>query len=121
MGRWYVGAWVILLCLLPACVGDAATQRARNCVYIRDTLGAIVLGYQERHGRLPDTFAEAHEESGVVLPNRGDVAGRTLIYVKTGEDSFYFLSYGPNGKNDAGLGDDLKVEYQAGWLTACSF
>ena len=108
-----------LACLLVGCSRSDAAQRSQNCTYIQDTLGSIVLDFKEEHGHLPDSFEEAHKDSGVVLPNRGDAFGRSLIYKKTGEDSFYFLSYGPNNEFEDGLGDDLKVEYQSGWLAVC--
>ncbi len=58
----------------------SCTMRS-NDAYI-DGLAALVVRYQERHGSPPDRFEAAHQESGVVLPNRGDVQGRPLSYIK---------------------------------------
>jgi hypothetical protein len=108
-----------MLVLLAACAGDGDAQRLENCLYLQQTLGGIVLAFQQKHGRLPTTFEEAHAESGVVLPHRGDKFGRPLVYRKISEGAFHFLSYGPNGQPEAGHGDDLLVEYQGGWLRSC--
>ena len=94
--------------------GIPAGADKRNVLYLRDTLGKIILDYREKYGRLPDTFSEAFEDSGVRLPNRGDVYGRPLGYKRTGSDSFYFHSSGRNGKNERGKGDDLMVIYSDG-------
>ncbi|MUG91563.1 hypothetical protein F7734_03295 [Scytonema sp. UIC 10036] len=110
---------IFLLNLLVACHTSTTQQRFQNCSYIKEKPGKIVLDFQKKHDRIPSSFEEAHQDSQVILPNRGDAFGNSLIYRKTGESSFYFLSYGMNGKFEDGQGDDLKVIYDKNWKTLC--
>jgi len=91
----------------------------RNCDYLQNRLGEIVLNFEKKQGYIPETFEEALMNSNEILNNRGDVFGNSLVYQKTGKNSFYFLSYGKNGQFENGQGDDLKIEYQDKWLTSC--
>jgi hypothetical protein len=77
-------------------------------------LASIIVGYQSRHRSIPKSFEVAHQESGVFLPNRGDVNGLALIYHKLGDRAFMFRVYGKNGQDDYGLADDLDVYYLDG-------
>ncbi|KAF3885980.1 MULTISPECIES: hypothetical protein [Nostocales] len=110
---------ISLFYLLVACNTSTNEQRFQNCSYLKEKLGKIVLDFQKKHDRIPSSFEEAHKDTQVILPNRGDAFGNPLIYRKTGEKSFYFLSYGVNGKLENGQGDDLKVTYDKHWQTSC--
>jgi hypothetical protein len=88
-------------------------SREENETYV-DHLASLVLRYQERHGSPPQGFEEAHKESGVALPNRGDKYGRPLIYIKCGDRGFMFRANGDNRKDDLGLGDDVDLYYLDG-------
>ena len=55
---------------------DSDEGRARNISYMRDRLAPIILEFERKHATVPDLFSEAHEESGVRLPHRGDYYGR---------------------------------------------
>lgn len=79
-----------------------------------DYLASIVLTFQVKHGMLPETFSIAHEDSGIILPNRGDRNGNSLVYVRFPPDAFVFRSYGRNNKDDNGSGDDLDIYYVRG-------
>ena len=97
---------------------DAGLARSANCRYLRDTLGAIVLGYQARHGEFPATVSEALADTpGVSLPQRGDWYGRATVYTRT-TDGFSFTSAGADGRLNTS--DDEGVVYQTDrWLMAC--
>jgi hypothetical protein len=95
--------------------GCASYDEAANRAYIKDKLGGIVLSYKQKHGQLPQTFEQAHDDSKITLLNRGDLYGGAIVYEKVNDNSFYFLSFGANGRDDNGQGDDLKVEYNNGW------
>ena len=103
---------IVCSCSQQKYLGD----RAKNIEYMQDTLGAIVIEYRDEYGELPQQFDLALSKSDTVLPHRGDRFGQPLIYQKTGQNSFYFLSYGKNGKYENGGGDDIKVIYDEGWL-----
>lgn len=85
--------------------------RARNIEYMRDTLAPLVLAFEQSHGEVPESFSQAHDESGIVLPNRGDYYGRSMVYQKRGPNSFRFVSFGANGQYDDGEVDDVVVEF----------
>jgi len=78
-----------------------------------DYLASLVIQYQNKKGSVPESFGQAHAESGVTLPNRGDKNGRSLAYVGFQPDAFMFRSYGENNKDDFGLGDDFDIYYIA--------
>src|SRR5690606_6649430 len=77
-------------------------------------LASLDIQYQNKHGAVPESFDQAHSESGVVLPNRGDKYGRGLAYVDFQPDAFMFRSYGVNNHNVLGLGVELGIYYIAG-------
>jgi len=98
----------ILLLLVAGC-----SKWKTNEDYL-NYLASLVIQYQNKHGAVPESFDQAHSESGVVLPNRGDKYGRGLAYVDFQPDAFMFRSYGENNQNDLGFGDDLDIYYIAG-------
>jgi hypothetical protein len=76
-----------------------------------DYLASIVIRYQDKHGKVPRVFEEAHEESGITLPNRGDINGGSLGYYALPPNAFMFRALGKNRKDDKGLADDLDIYY----------
>ncbi|WP_407896255.1 hypothetical protein [Scytonema sp. NUACC26] len=94
---------IFLAFLLVACYTSPKQQRFQNCSYIKEKLGKIILDFHKKYDRIPFSFEEAHKDSQVILSNRGDALSNSLIYGKTGENSFYFLSYGMNGKFESYL------------------
>lgn len=109
---------VALIIALSCCEDpNAPSARASNENYLKNTLGQIVIKNRDSSGEVFESFDQALGKSGVTLRNRGDYYGQALVYRKTGPDAFYFHSYGPNGADDAGAGDDIKVSYSSGrWL-----
>ncbi len=93
--------------ILTSC---SARSKEENEKYI-DYLASLVVAYRDRHGSLPDTFEQAHNDSGVSLRNRGDRYGGSLAYHKCGDRGFMFRAYGKNRTDDLGLGDDIDVYY----------
>ena len=105
----------VILALGSGCRdSNSPSNRAKNEKYLKETLGLIILDYAKKHGEVPENFEEAHDESGIVLPNRGDYFGQSLAYRKIGKMSFYLHSYGANRRDDGGKGDDIYVEYKSG-------
>ena len=109
-----VSLLIICYFLFFLLMGCRKYDAKKNENYIKGTLGKIILDFKSKHNRLPETFSEAHNYTGTILQHRGDYYSNPIIYFKTGDNSFYFLSYGRNGKNEGGAGDDLKVEYLNG-------
>lgn len=112
---------VLCLTLIIALNGcedrNSPAARASNENYLKNTLGQIVIENRDSSGEVSESFDQALGKSGVTLRNRGDYYGCAIVYRKTGPDAFYFHSYGPNGTDDAGAGDDIKVSYSNGrWV-----
>ena len=103
MNRALISATCLLL------IG-CSSQWSTNEEYL-DYLASIVIDYQSKQGAVPESFENAHNASNVVLPNRGDKYGRTLVYFNFPPDAFMFRSYGTNQKDDLGFEDDLDVYY----------
>jgi hypothetical protein len=88
-------------------------SREENIAYIKNALwGKVVFRYYKKYGEMPPYFSKAHDFSGYQLPNRGDVNGDNLATGRLSKDSFYFHSFGLNGQNEMGKGDDLFMIYR---------
>ena len=79
-----------------------------NREYLR-YLASIVMRYRTAHGALPEGFEQAHTDSGIILPNRGDKYGRGLSYIRCDDRAFFLRSVGANHREEQGLGDDESV------------
>ena len=90
---------------------NSVAGRKHNVEYMRSRLGEIVLEYFKKHGRIPDGFEIALNDSDKKLPNRGDYYGRSMVYEKLSDDSFRFVAFGKNGEYDDGESDDVVVKY----------
>lgn len=90
---------------------DSQAGRQKNVKYMRNILGEIVIEYSQNHGRIPEGFEIALNDSNKTLPNRGDYYGRSMIYEKLSEDSFRFVAFGKNGEYDDGKSDDVVAQY----------
>ncbi len=73
----------------------AAANLRKNRAYL-ERLAGIAAGYIARHGEAPDGFDqalnEAHAQTGLILPNRGDADGHGLAYEKLGKRAFALTS-----------------------------
>ena len=92
-----------------ACESDAS-NKAKNEKYV-ERLSAIVDRYIEENQAAPDSFGEALEASGEMLPNRGDADGNSLVYVRLGDRIYVLRTVGRNQKDDR---DDVQVIYLNG-------
>jgi len=92
----------------------AAANLRKNRAYL-EHLAGIAAGYIARHGEAPDGFDqalnEAHAQTGLILPNRGDADGHALTYKKLGKRSFA-LSSGHAG---------ISAVYTDGAISTCWF
>lgn len=102
----------LIIFLLPLLL-VACSRWKTNEEYL-DYLASIVLNYQVKHGKLPEHFSVAHDDSGIILPNRGDKNGNGLVYMQFPPNAFVFRSFGRNNKDDSGEGDDLDLYYVRG-------
>ena len=97
----------MLLCLICGCSGNTFKSNEDYISY----LSSIIVNYQKKHGKTPESFDIAFEESGITLPNRGDINGGSLAYYRMGDNAFMFRATGKNSKDDLGRGDDTDVYY----------
>jgi hypothetical protein len=86
------------------------SNRLKNLVYI-EKLSGIIHGYIQRHNKTPTTFDEALADSDEVLPNRGDADGNPFFYIRLSDRVYVLRTFGPNGKNNFGLADDIQINY----------
>jgi hypothetical protein len=103
-----------LISILALALLATSCSRWRTNEEYLDYLASIVIQYQNKHGSFPEHFSVAHEDSGIILPNRGDKNGNGLIYLRFEPNCFMFRSYGANNKDDKGEGDDLDIYYIGG-------
>lgn len=110
-------AFLLILFATACSDSNSPAGRAANIDYLKNTLGPIVLNHRDANGDVFDSFEAAHAASGVTLPNRGDSYDHSLVYQKLGPEAFKFHSYGKNGVDDGGGGDDIVVTYTNGAWT----
>ena len=87
-----------------------ASNKAKNQKYV-ERLSAIVNRYIEKNQTTPDSFGEALEASGEMLPNRGDADGNSLAYVRLSDRIYVLRTVGRNPKDDR---DDIELIYLNG-------
>jgi len=108
--RVVIVCFLVVLCLGGFFIETDAANKRKNRRYL-EYLGNIALQYAEEQGELPEYLSAALDRTGKKLPNRGDADGRGLVYIKLNENEFILRSFGIDGKNNEGGGDDIEVRF----------
>lgn len=96
--------------MIAGCSGLVTQPRSANVNFLKNVVGDVVLEYYRKHGHMPDGIEEALVATNRTLPNRGDVHGHSLLYIKESDDTFVLMSAGANNRFEAGLGDDVVLK-----------
>jgi hypothetical protein len=109
----------IFLLFLVSC--SKPYDKKANIEFVKDNCGKIILTFKENLGSFPTEFENTTvtyiSNSGEkrYFPLFRDKYGYPVNYVWTGNNSFYFVFVGANGKDDNGQMDDYKLVYDNGW------
>lgn len=87
--------------------GGCGKQWKDNSEYI-NYLSSLIIEFRTKTGHLPESLDETISYLGIRLNNKGDVNGHSLLYVKAGDAAFMIRSYGANGIDELGSGDDYE-------------
>lgn len=77
-------------------------------------LASLIESYEAKYGTNPDSIDDMLDKLKIRIPNRGDIHGNPLFYLRVNHSAYMLRSFGPNQTDDRGRRDDFSMYFIQG-------